>query len=508
MTTTDKDVLEAVHRVANERRRASSDEHKADWGQYFTQPPIAEFMASLLDQPKSGPIRVLDPGAGAGILGVAAAVALLKAGARHVEVVAVEAETAALDALQHTREVLRQHLGDAVHFSVVPGDFLRIGVPRLDGPSLSANFDIAIGNPPYFKMSPSEPIGSDAPNAYARFMEVAAALLKPDGQMVFIVPRSFTSGLYFRSFRRRFHEQMSLERAHVFDSRRAAFKDDDVLQENVVVSYRRTRTKGLGVAMSASDSPLTLDSIAVHQVERPLVEGRDAQSIVLLPATPEQAQVVRTVRAWPSSLRGMGLRISTGPVVPFRTDQLMFEPEPGAFPLLWMQHVKGARVSWPIPGLKKAQYIGIGCDARLLVANETYVLMRRFSSKDETRRLTAVVLPAGQLPGERIGLENHLNYIHRPGGRLDLDEAHGLAALLSSSMVEQYFRIANGNTQVNASDIESLPLPDATVVKRLGHHIRANTTASTFEIDEVLWRLLTPRVARKPESSREAGGFG
>ncbi|MEQ1731939.1 MAG: hypothetical protein ABL982_26500, partial [Vicinamibacterales bacterium] len=112
----------------------------------------------------------------------------------------------------------------------------------------------------------------------------------------------------------------------------------------------------------------------------------------------------------------------------------------------------------------------------------------------------------------RIGLENHLNFIHRPGGKLHLDEAFGIAVLLSSSLVEQYFRIANGNTQVNATDIEALPLPSAATIGALGREAQARRLvpgAGTPEVDKLLWTLLTSAPSEGAAGApHEAGGQG
>jgi hypothetical protein len=67
-------------------------------------------------------------------------------------------------------------------------------------------------------------------------------------------------------------------------------------------------------------------------------------------------------------------------------------------------------VRWPIAGSNKRQYISEKPESEyLLVPNATYVVMRRFSAKEEHRRIVAAALLEGQLPGRTIGLENHLN---------------------------------------------------------------------------------------------------
>jgi adenine-specific DNA-methyltransferase len=120
-----------------------------------------------------------------------------------------------------------------------------------------------------------------------------------------------------------------------------------------------------------------------------------------------------------------------------------------------------------------------------VVPNETYILMRRFSAKEEARRLTCAVLERGALPGRVIGLENHLNYIHRPAGALDLAEAFGLCALLNSELLDRYFRISNGNTQVSATEIRAMPLPLLELTRQIGAKVQTGT-ASEAAIAEVL----------------------
>jgi len=357
-------------------------------------------------------VKILDPGAGTGILGVAAATEALRRGAAEVHLTAVEAEPGALLGLEVIRDAARTTYGDRLQVAVVAEDFLSLLQPPIGQPVLSGDFDIAISNPPYFKMPPSQPRGGDAPNAYARFMEVASGLLRPGGDLVFIVPRSFAAGFYFRRFRRRLHTTMDLRRIHVFGSRDQAFKRDSVLQENVIVHYRKQAPTGDEIVVSESTGPDTLDHATLLHVPRGVVLSRsDTDCIINLPTSPEDLEVLGRVDSWPLRLSLLGLEISTGRVVPFRTDALCDEPEAeGTVPLLWLQHVRVGSVRWPIADFRKPQAIRADAGVKLLVPNQTYVLMRRFSAKEDARRLTAGVYEGGTLPGEVIGLENHVNY--------------------------------------------------------------------------------------------------
>jgi adenine-specific DNA-methyltransferase len=110
------------------------------------------------------------------------------------------------------------------------------------------------------------------------------------------------------------------------------------------------------------------------------------------------------------------------------------------------------------------------------------VLLRRFSTKDDQRRLIAAPLLKEDLQFEWIGIENHLNYIFRPGYPLSADEAFGLAGILNSSLLDRYFRTCNGNTQVGAAEIRAIRLPPLEAIARLGRALRSAGSGVTQEI--------------------------
>jgi adenine-specific DNA-methyltransferase len=204
--------------------------------------------------------------------------------------------------------------------------------------------------------------------------------------------------------------------------------------------------------------------------------------VLRIPVSEEDEEIVRFIHAWPGSLKSYGLEISTGPIVPFRAVPLLFQtgnvPETHA-PLLWMQHVRAMKIEWPISLLRKKQYIKVTNEAiPLLIADKNYVLLRRFSAKEQRRRLTAAPLMAGCLGSPVIGLENHLNYVYRPGGVLTEDEAWGLAALYNSLFFDIYFRVLNGNTQVSATEVRAMPLPSLKVIVEIGRCARASSNPS------------------------------
>jgi adenine-specific DNA-methyltransferase len=132
-----------------------------------------------------------------------------------------------------------------------------------------------------------------------------------------------------------------------------------------------------------------------------------------------------------------------------------------------LQHVTPAGVVWPIAGFRKPQHIKEAAPTKLRAPNQTCVLIRRFSAKEDKQRLVACAYRGGEIPGKWLGLENHLNFIYRPDGQMEFEEALGLARLLNSPAYDDYFRVCNGNTQVGATEIRELPLPPLDTLRRL-----------------------------------------
>jgi adenine-specific DNA-methyltransferase len=475
-------------------------DHRKNHGLYLTAVAVADFMAAQTTI-TGDCIRVLDPAAGAGILLCALVESLVARpkAPRRIELVAYEidphlAETLS-DVLSHLKGWAAER-GVAISVVVTCRDFVLEHAEALRGvggflPLLpeSNAFDMVIANPPYFKLNKADPRAQAAagvvhgqPNIYGLFMAVGAALLRQGGELVFITPRSFASGPYFRLFRERFFECIRPDLVHVFGSRRDPFNRDAVLQENVILKGVRQdgwlgRKPNELMTISSSDGVADLDTSDSRAVRvDSVLDMASREKVLRLPVTVAEDDLTRLVDSWPGSLRAYGLQISTGPVVPFRATQFIDKAGevPGSHvPLFWMNHVQPMQVTWPI-GRHKPEYIKHVTDAlALLVPNRNYVLLRRFSAKEEERRLVAGPYMASTGKISMIGLENHLNYVYRPGGTLTEDEAFGLAALFSSSLLDTYFRISNGNTQVGATELRTMPLPALSIINAIGRQARA-----------------------------------
>lgn len=492
--------VDYADRLANWYTSQSRANDRKLLGQYMTPASVARYMA-MQSGADSETVRFLDPGAGTGILTCAFCEYLTSGSVsvRQIRVVAFEVHSLLALLLRSSLRHLKNYLAERdvdFSFQIETADFVLSQSHALNagGTLFSSNeldpFDFVIANPPYFKISRSDPRSQAAaavvhgqPNMYSLFMAVGASLLRENGKLITITPRSFASGPYFQRFREWFFERMRPCSIHVFQSRRDAFRHDDVLQENVILTATKKRnwlkgkTDSFQVMISASEGINDLESSSKNHVgiSQILIENGHGK-VLRIPDTGASETVHEIVDGWHGSLASYGLWISTGPVVPFRATSLLSDDGDDMkshAPLLWMQHVGIMNVTWPLPNVRKPQFISSGPEAsRLLVRNENYVLIRRFSAKEQPRRLTAAPYERATLQTEVLGLENHLNYLYRPHGRLTLDETWGIAVLFNSTLLDVYFRSINGNTQVSATELRDMPLPSLDIIREIGRSAR------------------------------------
>ncbi|HVC94869.1 MAG TPA: hypothetical protein VND64_14325 [Pirellulales bacterium] len=70
------------------------------------------------------------------------------------------------------------------------------------------------------------------------------------------------------------------------------------------------------------------------------------------------------------------------------------------------------------------------------------------------------------------------------------DEAFGLAALFNSALLDRYFRAISGSTQVNATEIRTLPLPDWHEIREIGQHVSAARDRKLEHVEQSIAQVL------------------
>jgi adenine-specific DNA-methyltransferase len=513
-------LLESIDFFRLDANRRLEPSRRSELGQFMTPPATARLMASLF-YAEQDDISLLDAGAGVGSL-TAAFVDELCGRARRPKAIRVTAYEIDSELARYLEDTLGQcdrackDAGIDFRADLVRRDFIDDGVSIIRRSMFASApaFNCAILNPPYKKIHSESgtrkmlrEIGMETSNLYTGFLSVVLNLLAPGGELVAITPRSFCNGPYFTPFRRALLNTLELQTIHVFDSRQLAFKDDDVLQENVVFHGIKGRQTKNNITISSSTGPQdelpVVRSVAYAEVVRP----RDPECFIHIVPDELGASIAEQFERLHWTLPELDIAASTGRVVDFRAKELLRNsPDAQSAPLIYPVNFNEGLIEWPRQGTRKPQALALSptCE-ELLVPAGNYVLVKRFSSKEETRRVVAAMYDPSRIQGAKIGFENHLNYFHRDGGGLPAGLAKGLTAFLNSTLVDLYFRQFSGHTQVNAADLRKLRYPTRSQLEALASHIGEtfpNQTTLDSLIEEVL-KLPDPAGVADPVKAKK-----
>ncbi|MDD1629313.1 MAG: Eco57I restriction-modification methylase domain-containing protein [Methylococcaceae bacterium] len=490
-------MLEAVEQTRLRVSKNTEAKRKSELGQFLTPAKTAQFMAGLFTSKSSLECRLLDAGAGIGSLSSAFLERCINGELRFktIEVTAYE-----LDSLIHKE--LNDSLSSYMNrlpmvYEILGDDFIEQAVNRIQF-DFGNGFTHAILNPPYKKIGSNSryrlllrQAGIETVNLYSAFVALALAMMEPGGQIVAIIPRSFCNGPYYKPFRDFVLERAAIRHLHLFDSRSKAFKDDDVLQENIILMLERGGRQGDVTVTTSTDDSFADLVTHMHPFNR-IVFPDDSERFIHVPTSPEH-NAIELSAAISCSLADVGVKVSTGPVVDFRLKEHLREmPEAGTVPLLYPAHFAGQNIEWPKPGIKKPNAIQRKAETeKWLYPNGFYCVVRRFSSKEEKRRIVAgVVQPDIFGDAEMLGLENHLNVYHENKHGLPEALARGLAIYLNTTAVDENFRRSSGHTQVNATDLKMMKYPSRKALIELGEWAKCNDEPTQSMLDEQLDKLI------------------
>lgn len=143
-------------------------------------------------------------------------------------------------------------------------------------------YDLIIGNPSYKKILAKskealhlKSVCYGAPNLYFLFLAMSINNMDNSSELVYIIPRSWTSGAYFEKFRDYMLTNSVLDKIHLFVSRKGVFKSENVLRETIIIhlSKNKCNQKYVQIYSSIADSDI-FDS-AVKKIPYNMVVSKE-----------------------------------------------------------------------------------------------------------------------------------------------------------------------------------------------------------------------------------------
>jgi len=470
-------------------------------GQFFTSKETAQFMSSLFVVPTKAVILILDPGAGTGILSAALIEHL-----QHIESISeikltcYENEPETSELLENNLRYLQSNSRIPLSFKIIRDNYITSQFDDFNHTLCAAaepcKYDLIISNPPYKKVQKEAPEATamplvcyGAPNLYFLFAAMSLFNLCDDGEMVYIIPRSWTSGAYFKAFRDYFLTEGKLTNIHLFVSRDKVFDNESVLQETMIVKLKKHRdpVENIEITSTRSNSDFKNISKLVAPYST-VVSNKD--HYVFLATSQEELNVLMSLSRFANTLPSQGIRMKTGLTVDFRNRELLRDaPGENAVPMFYAQHIKDGRVVFPVH--RDYEYIS-KVQSGLIQKNKNFLFVKRFTAKEERRRLQCGIYLSKLLPEYNfISTQNKINFIDSTNGEgLSEDIVYGLYVLLNSTYYDMYYRILNGSTQVNSTEINSMPVPSLVTIKHMGKKLQECGDLSVQLCDIILKEAL------------------
>ena len=466
-------------------------------GQFFTDVDVAKFMAQLY-VPDKKHLNILDPGAGSGILSAAIINELEKTEVDSINLTLYENDSRILPLLHKNLKFISEKTSINLKYEIIEKNYILDNTFEIKSQEFcKKEYDFVIANPPYFKIPKKAPeaklmesICYGAPNIYFLFMAMSLHQLSEDSDMVFIVPRSWTSGAYFKKFREYLLSVGKIKQIHLFVSRDKVFNNENVLQETIIVHVIKSK-KPLESIKISSSSNNNFKNIDCFEVPYDIAISNDDNHFVYLPTDKEEVNVLNNVHKFDCSFKSEEIKLRTGLTVDFRNKEFLEDKSnKDNVPLFYPFHFNNNFITFPVEHDKK-QFVNMSKKS-LLQENKDYLFLKRFTAKEEKRRLQpAIYLKEKFSSYDFISTENKINFIESTNDEdLTKEQIYGLFVIFNSTLYDKYYRILNGSTQVNANEINSLNIPSRNMLKNLGHDLITKNDFSVESCDEILESII------------------
>lgn len=102
-----------------------------------------------------------------------------------------------------------------------------------------------------------------------------------------------------------------------------------------------------------------------------------------------------------------------------------------------------------------------------------YVLKRNYTSKKYPQY-------------KKISTQNKINFVDGLITEMSECLVYGLYVIFNSTLYDEYYRILNGSTQVNSTEINAMPIPDLDSIQEMGRKLMKSKDMSENNCNMIL----------------------
>lgn len=482
--------LEATYWLSSAYSMLAAEAYRKDLAMYFTPPSLTK---RLLDDLAASGVdfrhgRFCDPACGGAAFLAPIALRirerLLEDGATPEEVLKqVQTSVIGFDKDPTLCELSKHFLLMALHKEVqaaaeLPVFQISVGDSLALAEDLFGSLDVVVCNPPFRKMSakelaeytgPFREVIDAQPNLYALFIALCVNLLSAKGTCALVTPTSYLSGQYFSKLREFLQSEAQVLRIGMVSGRFGVFID--VEQETALTLVKRKQPDDRNASVSVSVVSRDGTYVDVGSCELP-----PKGAAWPIPRTVDDVGLLERLGVSSSRLDDYGYRVKVGSFVWNRDKRTTYTSaaraaqckDGTAVPLLWSSDI-AADGTLRFDGHKKANkepcFVNLGSMKHPSIFRKPCVLLQRVTSNDQPKRLVGALVPSSlfETYGGFVG-ENHVVVLEPCVDEPALSPSE-LVQLLSTTVVDRYFRCISGATNVSAFELNQLRLPDPKLLR-------------------------------------------
>jgi len=283
-------------------------------------------------------------------------------------------------------------------------------------------FDVVVGNPPYFEFELSKELEVKyreilwgRVNIYALFIYLGLKVLKSGGYLAYVVSSSMNNGAYFKKLREFIVRTADivymrvLEDPYIFDFVNHTFQ---------LLILKKTTNTGRYVF-------------------------RKNNILIFSEKTDELKRIFENT----TTLRELGYKVQTGKIVWNQNkDKLVNNPKDGIL-LIWAHNIRNGELILNNNN-KKPQYIRWPPEK---ADKGPAIVVKRVVGHPKKAHIEAALIP----PNTVFVAENHVNVIYPPP-EATLEEMKEIVRQLNSPEIQGIISLITGNTQISKNELEKL----------------------------------------------------
>lgn len=370
--------------------------------------------------------------------------------------------------------------------------------------------DFAIANPPYRKISAKKipyfshykKILNGHPNLYQLFLWWSTNAVRKNGKIVFLIPQSFTSGLYNQRLRNELESACEVNNIVKFRDKNGIFPD--VQQPLMVLSLSKGRedipnkNRFISISVSSKSQDITKTKrmkIKKNKVIRDLGNGLpwcisdNILDYVILDKVYKKSAPLKDYS---------NVDIRNGGFV-WNQNKLMLRSkrENDNLPLVYASTIKPFEFNFDKKLLGhngKKSFVLNDEKFQNLHYDKSIILIQRTVPKISGQKIYACTVPQDFIKIYNSYLvENHVNVIKFKDNLSVDDKIFGITAWLNSKLFNFIFNTINGNSHISLYELSSLPIKDdlikkiSTLTKRLDVQSGENKDKSVNKINEIIY---------------------